>query len=343
MSALAAYFDALNVSFLEEDDSGKLSFFNFPYAYSPEIFSNFCSQDQFYKSLFDTILKERKTKLSQYEVITTGFLQPPKLPFDVKYSANLTDLLSKVKGYYPILVSNFSVATKSDVTSLIPFINDATSPEFKIADDQADYYANLSIYPQLVPMDMAAQIDLDQALLKSVPQEMLSKLGTDPIVLTGSRFLPYQPNREPNYVFMLNLIKKPGFYQFYLDKNNALILLQLLKTFKKAQTKATYAFDNYIESAGTFVSTTCDSECMLTTDVGTSQFFEVTKNNIYILPLDKDSKATLSIKSHDLGSVEKQVKGGAVGLVIDSRENKTAITDEIKIFNDCIKQLRSCL
>lgn len=73
----------------------------------------------------------------------------------------------------------------------------------------------------------------------------------------------------------------------------------------------------------------------MTKEDGSEEEFQYTFGELNILPLEKDKKATLAIKpakGFDLGEgsgvlVTKEVKGGVVGIIIDTRGRPFALPD----------------
>ena len=336
MPILAAYFDVSDISLLIENEKKDFELVNFPYTYSFEAFSNQCHKAAFYKAALEAVLRERKEKLSSFEVLAVGFLEAPVLPTKTILTTNLLNVLQISDNIYPIIVNNFSILTRDSVLSYEP----SSKKIIGVDTSEKDEFANTSIYPQIIPTDMS----ITSALDRNIPDKLSSvDLGYESgatLAFGGSRFSRPVVNEYLDYILMVDLVKKPGTYNLYADRKNSAVLFSLLRMYQKGlglDIKAS------AEPVGTLINSPGDTECLLVSEVGTTQFFGVKKDTLFIMPLDSNVKAKVKVKSKSLGSFETFVQGGKVGLIIDTRENKSPISDNVEVFNDCVRQLSLCL
>ena len=96
----------------------------------------------------------------------------------------------------------------------------------------------------------------------------------------------------------------------------------------------------HLEQIGTLINAPGETECLLNSDVGTGQFFEVKKDSFYAVPMLAETGSSLSIKNHTLGNFKKAVIGGRAGLMVNTLNG--SIFNNVKVFNDCVKQLSLC-
>lgn len=340
MPALAVYIGALNVSILLENDDGSYDFSVFPYVYSRELFSNYCNESAFYKNLLENYLKPLKKKLSSYDVLVAGYMDPPVLDFPVKFSTTLHNILSQVQGYFPILMNNYSIITKDAFSCSMKYKFEDIFVSYKNSKSEVDYYANLGIYPQLVPNDIATQIDLDEIVIETASKECFKFKENEPLIFGGSRFAQTSAQDISKYALILNSIRNTGSYKVFMDPKNTFVLLELLKMYRQ---NLSINSENYLVNVGTVVSTKGVTECLVTQEAGVGQFFSLEPESIYILPVSPDSIVHVDIKNKELGSKSLNLSGGKLGLIFDTRVKKNSMSSDIKIFNNFIRQVNEVL
>lgn len=334
---LAGYYDVSDTSFaLLNYETLEIEFFNFPYTYSSEAFSNQVSEEEFNKTVIEAIIKPKKIKLSELEFIAMGFMGNPLPAIEAKMLTKLPDLLQELSGLYPFVVNQYSVMAKDAVLSY----QTGLSKKENLDGDEFNELANLSIYPQLIPTDIPTITVLDRRISQKINLVDFSYVSKQNIVFCGSRFSLPSVYQYLDWILALDFIRKPGFYGLNLDRHNAIPLLSLIKKFKP-QTDINPT--QYLEPLGTLVNSPGETECLLNSDVGTGQFFDVKKENIYVVPMSQDGKETLELKSRLLGNCKEIVTGGKIGLIISTKESKSSIYDNTKLFNDCVKQFSLCL
>jgi hypothetical protein len=245
MPVLAAYIGAHDVTGLIYKSPDDYSFWSYPYVYSPELFSSFTTETTFYKVLFEQMCKDVNLKLSDCDVILSGFLEPPKIDLGLKMYISVHELLHKTENFYPIMVNNYSVLTKDQIfskKSLQNMISDNQGP------NEEDFYANLTIYPQVVVSDLVSRVEMDTTLVNSV--QNLKIPSSKPLVFLGCRFNILHGIDDVNYMLILQLMQSMGVYEIYIDCSDSTLLTTLLRIYLGKEPGIT----NHPEKIATLIS-----------------------------------------------------------------------------------------
>lgn len=312
MPILAAYIGAHDVTGLIYKSSEDYSFWSYPYVYSPELFSAFTTETSFYRYLFDQMCKDKGLKCSDCDIILSGFLQPPKLEIGLKMYVSMYELMMRTENYYPVMINNYAIASKDQIFSSKPLedieeTNDLTEENF---------YANLSLYPQVVVSDLVSRVDMDSKLLQSVQS---FKVPADkPIVFLGSRFNDLHGISDINSMLILQLLQDSGIYDVYLDVQSKTLLTSMLRMYLGKDS----GIGDYPEKLATIVSLSGNLECLISSQIGTSQIIDLEKDKIFVLPLPKDERTKIMLKSPGKPSIERIVGGGKSGIIFDTRSQK---------------------
>lgn len=331
MPALSVYIGAHNVSALVAKSSQDFAYYNYPYVYSKQAFSNNFTESEFYKAVFEQFCKNQKLKLSECDVFVTGFLEPPSLNFNLKGFTSVTELVSEIMGHFPVVVNNYSVLTKDGVYSCMPWSQEKGC-FMELEPDEVDYYVNLSVYPQIVTNEVSSQIDLDNNIASLLIGKTIKINQNEPVVFMGSRFSQVKNFEELFYLLMVDLVRVPGIYDLRIDPANSLILTTLLNKFSKIKV------DSRPQRVGTLVSTNGPIECMVTSQVGTSQIIELEKDRVFVVPVRVNETTRLLLKNNQTGeTTEKQINGGRIGIIFDTRVDKKDLISNFKVFNDSLK------
>lgn len=331
---LACYFDVSDVSFvLLSLDSNKVDFFNFPYVYSSEAFSNQTSEAGFNKEVINAFIKSKKIKTSGLEIITAGFMEVPLVDLETKLSVKLISLIQEFKENYPFVVNDFSVLTRDAILAYEPCLGKSQSQEGGANNE----LANISIYPQLIPTDIPTMAGLDKCISEKVNQAELAYLTKQKLTFSGSRFSRPTVYEYLDWILAFDLVRKPGIYEIFLDRKNVIPLFGLISNYRP---EITLDPKPYLELLGTLINSPGETECLLTSSVGTKQFFAVKKDNFYVMPMLSETGSSLSIKNHVVGNLQEVVIGGRAGLVVNTCD--ASLFNNVRVFNDCVKQLSLC-
>jgi len=337
MPVLAAYVGLQSISGLVFKGPKDYQVYSYPYVYSPEAFSaNFSSSD-FYSAVFETFCKQSGVKFSECEVVITGFLEPHILDFEVNYTS-IDKALEAMKEYNAVLVNNYAIVTPLGFKSFLPLEKGSVCGKtFEL--EERNFYANMALYPQIFPTDMASQIDLDSNISKLICNTSIEYIKDKPIMFMGSRFSGRKYHEELSYLLMVSLVRDPGVYELKFDPTNEHVLSTLLKA--RNVTKASMEY--HPTAVGTLISTTGPLECMVTTDIGTSQVIELQVNKLFIVPLSEGEKAKIVLKTLGMDTIEKEIFGGTLGIIFDTRERKEDLIGETRVFNDSLKIVSAVL
>ena len=330
MPTLAAYFDTSSASFLFKKDKKNIAFSTFPYVYSKSLFGNQCSENEFCQSILNMILEDNKVKGSKCDLVLSSFGDPPEFSIKPKFKVGIQDLVKDCDDYFPVVITGTSYVTPNATL----FSSCRSDLEERNPDEQNDALEDLCIYPQAITSDISIQSEIDKKIILGV----LPGLKTDNknnILFSGGRFFRRIVNKELDYILILELIKKPGVYNIFIDRNNSFPLIQSMKMYDKS---SDIDIEDYIENIGTFICCGGSVECLLKTSVGEDQFIQIEKDRVDIVPLKLGSPAKIHIKNSTLGSLDLHTKGGEVGIVFDTRVSRGSIYSNTKLFNECVRQ-----
>lgn len=326
MPVLAAYIGYSGVSVALEKPDGSFAFQRFPYIYSRELFSSVCDEGTFYKQVLDGIAKENKAKLSDFDVLLTGFIEFPMPDLNIKLTADARSLLSKYLEDYPVLIDEETVLTRDNYLSEVP-VNFLLNNEF---------YANLSIYPQLITRDYADQVNLDGLIIEKVRGAGINLTSEKPVLFTGDRFAKRDYEDVFKYSLALDLFNSPGCYYVKIDRSNASLLAVLIREYKP---DLFVDYSEAVESIGTFVITPGETEVLVSTALETGQFFDLKSDTVFVLPLDVSVSTKINIKSRSIGNLEGGVTGGKLGVLFDTRVRRHQLISDAKVMSVFMKEI----
>jgi hypothetical protein len=330
-TVVAIYFDTSSASFLfKKDKKSTVDILPFPYVYSKSLFGNQYSEKDYYQGILSAVIEDKKAKLSMCDLIISSFSNPPEISKKPKLTVGVQDLVRDCEDYFPVVISGDSFVSPNQA-SISSCPNNVLIKE---SDEQDDALENLCIYPQAIPDDISIQSDIDKKIVLGMPSGLKLDSRSN-ILFTGGRFFQRTFNRELDYILILELIKKPGVYNVFVDRKNAFALVQSMKMYDKS---LDLNLEDYVENIGTFICGGGSVECLLKTDVGEDRFFEVEKDRVEVTPIRLESGSKLHVKSSALGSVDVHTKGGDVGLVFDTRVSKSSIYSNTRLFSECLKQ-----
>jgi len=220
------------------------------------------------------------------------------------YQSKLQDNLGK-DSWFPIIVNHLNITTRQG-NYVIP------------ADFSTDYISNLSIFND-IPLDNVSEFGVPMPLKPSKD-----------IVFMGDLVIKMDPSK---YLFLLDLISTVGIYSINLDQKCEYILRKPLVDMKFPYTAV---------SLGTLVNSPGPTSCLIETSVGTKQLVELKENDLVFIPLENMSVARIVVKGQSIGSVDTKIRGGVLGVVIDTRyksgKNSRALVKSRAVFISRIKE-----
>jgi hypothetical protein len=340
MPVLTAYIGFSSVSYLFYKSSSDYKFGTFPYVFSEELYGNYSDERKFYKELFSSICKENDVKFSECDIVVGSFIKLPELDFKVKKTFLLDEIINGISSkHYPLVINSYSIISPDLYLSYLPNgEDDCENSNQKIGPEELAYYYNLAIYHNVVPFEINNLVDHDRNIINKLCKNKLEYTGEKPISFMGSRFTsPYGTfNREIDYILLINLIRNPGIYEIELDRDRYLILKYMLNNYV---VNSELLAEGKVEKVGTLINTYGGVECMITSEIGTSQLLDIEPDRVFIVPLNYNEKAHITIKNNNVGILEKDVTGGKIGVIFDTREEKYDITSNLKVFNESVKVL----
>ncbi len=334
MPILSLYVDVSNFTALLYKSSDDFRFFYSSHIYIPDLFSNYTNESEFYKSILELFCSKNGVELEACEVVATGFLNPPKIDLPKYTQVSLAQALQTVKSYKPVIVNDFSVISDDAITSKVSADLLEGSGEF------VDFQANKSVYPNLTYTDINFQLNSDHLILKNIKgNTIFNKKPNKPVVFMGSRFSGSQ-TWDIDYILACSLVNDPGIYTICIDRENATLLVGMLSLVKSGFNAESIETD--IENIGTLVTTNDAVEVLLEPVSKPPKMIDVPKNQFMFIPFSEES-ARLVIKSHKLGTLEKRIEGGKLGVIVDTREDESAIFLNTGQINSLIKSIRDII
>lgn len=345
MPILSISFGSASVSFLYLKTAHEYKGYSYPYAYSKSIFGHFVSESDFYKELIQQVCKELEVEAGSYDLVIAGFPEPPELDLDAKLSISLDKILFEIPGYSCFYVGNFKLIHLNAFMYACPLVEYfVRTPSISLID-KVNNEANLSIYPQILPVNDLEKFDIDNVSRFYLARSMPVVKDELPILFTG--FSPYTVHKDDylNYLLALDLIREPGIFELKMDEENILSCLALINAYdsKLYASMEIYKF----ASIGTLLNSPGNTECLFESESGTKQLIEVEKNKLFFIPVDAASRAKIVIKNNLLGTTEKYISGGKLGFIIDTRDklDNEVFTQQYleKSYNTWIKDIKQVL
>ncbi|MFC1756029.1 hypothetical protein ACFLZK_01435 [Patescibacteria group bacterium] len=318
MPILSLKYGSSNVNAVYVDDDGNVSSYFLGYGYSKDLYAHFISEQEFYTEIVEHIIGQLKVSREGLKVIATGFPNVPPIGQEYASSVTLDELFKKVDDFEVVSVSNGAVFTQNNYLSF----HDGTRTKF--GSMETNYLLNLSIYNNAFPTRPS-----DYNLVMSNIWGMLNNnrentkelmLNSKPLVFFGDVFYKDLINQDFEniaYLYFISMVVNPGVFSLKIDDSNLLPHYLHLKNYNVEYSKYYEEFEP--EMLGTLVNSPGETSCLVSTELGTSQLMDIKKDRIFFIPVEKGASARLVIKSQELGSVEKTVRGGKLGVIIDTR------------------------
>ena len=326
---LSIYVGESQVSALRYKSPKDYEFFSYPYVPLDSLSHNtdYKTRPHFLTEVMKKIFN--LVDIEEYEVIV-GDSSGGKNFGDDRNHISIGDALSSIHNYSWLMVEDFTIITPSDLISYFPF------SDFRNNEEYINYFSNKSLYPQAVPQ-RREQYDREEDLLKKLSEKIEHKYTYEtPLIFTGGKFFGADKNPGYMYVSALGFLRKPGIYEVKMDTQNKLPVIGLLNQSFGVQNSGKEGnkvgmltadmldgsqFHDEFISVGTVLRSQGRAECLFEKEDSSPQFVEIEKDKIFILPLGKNETARVSISTGKLGKVERNIKGGDIGFIIDTREN----------------------
>jgi hypothetical protein len=283
--------------------------YKIPFSYTTTLYGHFSTSISLYKDIINTFFKTFKLTESTFVAISS-FEQVPELNEGYKILPSVVNLMSHDVNWY--LVDHLNLICNGNYGNLEKISG-------KI--DDLNYIKNLSVYPQAVPASEEDFVLTDRLARMSSSSLFESLNANDQVIFSGDRFTYYQNNPFLTVSLALDLISTKGFYNIKVDTKNFLSLYTILNTAMPMKYLDDLLIENLIDIGWTVVSD-YEVEILLTSPLGTRQFFRIEKGSFFSLPLEEGQTYKIHIKAFDLDIIEKEITAGKVGLFIDTRNKK---------------------
>ncbi|MFC1722332.1 hypothetical protein ACFL0C_01645 [Patescibacteria group bacterium] len=299
------------------DDLGDLSDISIGYPYSRDLFAHFYSEQEYYTDIFNHILKKLKIHKTDLKVIATGFPHIPAIGYEYSSALTLDKLFKLVDKCHIVCADNCSIFTQDTFISLQNLNN------LGLGEQEKNYLANLYVYKNAYPTTLS-HYNLLFANIWHIVNSIngtrpLPKMEVEyPLLFLGDIFsVKEQEFTNIAYLYMVSLIRDPGIYYLTFDQRNLFPHFVHLAAFNN---DFTHFKDDYsTKELGTLINSPGNTSCLIETEVGTSQLVEVSANRMFFVPMKREEGARIVVKSELLGSFEKKISGGDLGLIIDTR------------------------
>jgi hypothetical protein len=154
-----------------------------------------------------------------------------------------------------------------------------------------------------------------------------------PIAFLGCRFNTLHGIEDVNTMLILQLLQGTGTYDIFVDSNDSTILTNLLRIYLGKDPGITV----HPEKLATLISIPSNIECLIASQIGTSQIIDLEKDKIFVLPLPKEERTKIMLKPAGNAQVERIVSGGKLGLIFDTRTSKTDFATAYRQYSSFIR------
>lgn len=304
-----------NTSFLLYKSSSDFSTYNYPYSYLPLYLET--TKKDFYLDIFDYVSGEMGINFSECDVIVTALLDSKVGDYPLKSSKLLSDVLPVVVDYSYVFVDQCSLIYGNSYIHATPRFD--FSPVLKLNEpEKINAYANSMMYNNYHPQkdfDIFDRDDVVRALFNEISKTV--EAPKQKIIFSGDRFAGNINLKSLAFLLAIDLVKQPGFYELYIDRDNVLGCAAHIADYEKDASSIVSSLK--LEFAGNLLNSPGGVECLVKTSVGTTQMIDLHVETIQVVPMERDASSTIYVKHQGLGSLEKSVQGGDMGLLIDTR------------------------
>lgn len=317
MPILSVFMGSSSTSFLLYKGEKDFVLYNYPYSYNPNF--NRTSRKQFYLDLFDFVTGELGLNHTECDVLLTDLVDPSLGDYQIKSSKLLRDVLLSVTDFSCIFVDSYSLLIGGECLSASPY--SGTNSFIRLNEvEQHNYIANSTMYLNSNPQKDFDIFDKDDITRYLADNLEVKSPSSNKILFTGDRFANINDFKSLAYLLAFDLIKSPGFYTLYLDTGNFLPCAAHIAMYKPEASHLIQDVSTFM--LGNLVNAPDGVECLIKSNVGTSQLVVIRNEGIQLYPFEKDTSTTVVIKNATLGSSEKSLKGGELGIILDTRKKQ---------------------
>ncbi len=310
------------LSFFSFTSPTDFEWFKYPYAHVAGLFGE--NAGEFIRAV---VRKQIGIELSSAEVLLTGFSDMPIVDFEVKIAQTLWDALSGITKFNVFYLDTFFAAYTGGFISVFPSAIDSSVHQ----TETSNFFGNLAVYPFVTAAKPADLHSINTYLKSVLPDDGYGFDKTKPIVFTGDKFAKTQ-NLADRYLLIIDTTKQEGIFDLYYDVDERLPPLGLFSLYN-AEAYARVFESLEMQRLGTLVSARGGVECLVENPVGSRQIFDVKDNDMFVLPLPPDMESRVVVKAASLGTVEKVIRGGELGFIVDTRDKGAAAKSDLKDIN----------
>ena len=350
MPILSIYVGESQISVLEYTSGADFKFATYPYVFPYEIYQDGFNSEKFYTQVLRHLGKTEGIDI-EADPILLGTVTGVAPAIKHTYNFSVHEALSSVESYSWTLVENFVVMNERNMSSFYPMKKDLTFSQ----PNMVNYLSNKSLYPHIAPSSPDT-FKSEDVLSKNLSASMGASVATEqPMIFTGGRFAHFDENSVASYLLALDLLRTPGVFNVRIDPSNKLPLIGLLNTYLQSNEASDSgqepadideAFEDEFVTLGTVLNSPGGAEILFEMEAGNSQFVDIKPNRLFIFPLEKTSSARIVLEGKSIGHMEKNVRGGSLGFVIDTRDqtasdflttSSTQHSEWVKVINERIK------
>lgn len=352
MPILSINFDIHNTSACFVKDSGEVGYYSYDYGYCPSVFAHFTNEKQYFTELLDFFVKKLKVTKTNLSIIATGFPSIPTTGYEYQNTVSTEVLLGNDAKYYTYFLNKCTIITRNDFTTY----HKRNYTNLEVADIEHLY--NRSAYGFIKDADNdQIKLQLSNLFEMKTILDQRNKNNDEEnkqILFIGSLLndnLASKDNKPINqtYLYMLSMLKGSVLYELFVSaKDKYLHYLNVKKYDAQAQINEESLLPKHL---CTLINSPGETVCLLKTEIGTQQLLEIGPEEIVVIPCDQQQTVDVLLKNAVLGDKEYKIKGGKLGLVIDTRNKQdlSIFTSEkveqdvqkyFSIFDDSIKRLQ---
>ncbi len=293
-------------------DKIKTIFLNF--AYSPSVNRSSFEEGKYYEALVKQVCTQNKIPLEKTEVY---FIHSDH-NFDTKYiSKGFDEVLISANDTDCVFVDGSLIAVNNQIHSScdINFLN---------------YFSNKN---EKLNKDLYGLTGQNEDLLNEIHDSYLKKVLFDKelqvspmniyknVVFTGPRFYK-RPELSPADIrFIIDVCSWDEVITLQMDSDNSLVPNLILKS-KDPKSYDQTLEKNPFRDLGTLVNTNGIAEVLVSSDDGTNQLFDLSENELFLIPLGATERVKVKVKPKGQSMKEYLVSGGSYGVIFDSRNKR---------------------
>ena len=186
-----------------------------------------------------------------------------------------------------------------------------------------NYFENLNLYPHTLPSSDRDRYE-EEAYLKYVARKHCYIAPKEPfqdqrsILFSTTRMLGSDKEKVSFMFLCLESLCNEGWYSFKLDSSDFIGTVSAISYFDR-ELYEKIEFPDFV-ALGSVINIVDDISCVILGEGGKASEFKLKRNEIFTYPLPFEEEVKVSISSKKYGSIERSIRGGEFGVVIDTRD-----------------------